>query len=414
MPSNALRLAVAVFISVILSLSPFGVTPRALAQDAPAPAASDDESIPAATDVLNRAKRGKRENRETEGREKPKTCKQAQQIAQDACSGANAMAGLGPMGQQMMSQAQQQQQQQQPQPAPGSQQSGQQQQSGQAQACKTAAMIGGLTSLISSLMAMGCTAASGDCDEICKDDPNAYCGGGPQAGAQLLAAALGALGAAMQAKQCKQNFAQATPTPGMDCSNPTFAAQSIQCICQADPKNRMCTGIEQFPGGLVSTNGDMGPVGPGAPDDGLGNLGDPNGFGVDPGKPAGAMGSATADGGGGGGPQAARGAGFKDSGGGGGYEEPQKASVIQGVSGGAGGGGGGSGPGPGGRDGNGGGREGQGNLDLSKYLPKAKTQNLGGMSISSKDGITGPMGPTLFEKVSNQYQQQKPNMIQDK
>jgi hypothetical protein len=43
-----------------------------------------------------------------------------------------------------------------------------------------------------------------------------------------------------------------------------------------------------------------------------------------------------------------------------------------------------------------------------------KTRGIAGMSIPSSDGVTGPMGPTLWEKVSNQYKRQQTNLIQDK
>jgi hypothetical protein len=38
------------------------------------------------------------------------------------------------------------------------------------------------------------------------------------------------------------------------------------------------------------------------------------------------------------------------------------------------------------------------------------------MSVPAKDGVTGPMGPSLWEKASRQYQEQvqKQNVILDK
>lgn len=96
-------------------------------------------------------------------------------------------------------------------------------------------------------------------------------------------------------------------------------------------------------------------------------------------------------------------------------------NVITGLS--SGGGGGGVG-GPGGY-GRGGGGRGNGDkeagmlskFNLKKFLPKRgdyKNRGLAGMSVQSADGITGPMGPSLFEKVSNQYQLQKGRLIQDR
>lgn len=54
-------------------------------------------------------------------------------------------------------------------------------------------------------------------------------------------------------------------------------------------------------------------------------------------------------------------------------------------------------------------------FDLKKYLPKTARANRGlaGMTIPSTDGVTGPMGPSLWEKVSNRYQAVKSSLIQD-
>ena len=95
--------------------------------------------------------------------------------------------------------------------------------------------------------------------------------------------------------------------------------------------------------------------------------------------------------------------------------------MITGQSGGSGGGAGGgfaatSGGGGGGSKGSsdsGGG--GGGGFNLSKYLPgQYKGRGLAGMSIEAKDGVTGPMGPSIWEKVSTQYQNQKSSLYQDR
>ena len=93
--------------------------------------------------------------------------------------------------------------------------------------------------------------------------------------------------------------------------------------------------------------------------------------------------------------------------------------MITGHSGGGGGGlagGGGGGGSGGGYGGGGGGNAGADKIDLSQWLPKGKYKalNIGGMSIKPYDGITGPMGPSIWEKVSNQYQQQKPRLIPER
>lgn len=355
------------------------------------------------------------ESKYTKDREKPKSCKAAQKEAMAACSDPYSMAGLGPMGQQAMTQAQQQQQQMNnaagQSPTMG----------GSAAACQMAAIMNGLQALMAGLKGVGCTAATKDCEEACKNDPDAYCGNGDSAGAAAaLGSIFGLLGAMAGAQACKQMMAQATPTPpAMDCTNPAYAQNNIMCICQADPKNPLCVQREQFPSGLTTTLGDMGPATPSfSDDDMLMDDGSPA-LALD-GKPSVAKGSQTADGGGGAGPQGGRGGFYNPNAerGGGQPRSNIDKNVIQGLaagSGGASGGLGGGAGGGGGGGGKGGGGDGEGErFDLSKFLPKAKTRGLAGMSITSQDGITGPMGPSLWEKVSKQYQLQRQNMIQDR
>jgi hypothetical protein len=83
-------------------------------------------------------------------------------------------------------------------------------------------------------------------------------------------------------------------------------------------------------------------------------------------------------------------------------------NVIQGQSGGnsglmsPGGVGGGGGPGP--RGGSAFDR-----FNLSKFLPQGKdfkARGLGGMSIPAVDGVTGPTGLSIWEKATQQYQEQ--------
>lgn len=354
------------------------------------------------------------ESKYSKDREKPKSCKAAQKEAMAACSDPYSMAGLGPMGQQAMTQAQQQQQQM-------NNTAGQNpNMGGSAGACEMAAIMNGLQALMAGLKGVGCTAATKDCEEACKDDKDAYCGNGDSAGAAAaLGSIFGLLGAMAMANSCKKMMAQATPTPtpGMDCSNPAYAQTNIMCICQADPKNAMCVQREQFPSGLTTTLGDMGPASPTFSDDSFTD--DGTGVPKFDGKPSVAKGSQTAEGSGGGGPQGGRGGFYNGAGDRGGpARSTVDKNVIQGLaagSGGAGGGYGGGAGGGGGGGGKGGGGEGEGErFDLSKFLPKAKTRGLAGMSITSQDGITGPMGPSIWEKVSNQYQLQRQNMIQDR
>lgn len=123
------------------------------------------------------------------------------------------------------------------------------------------------------------------------------------------------------------------------------------------------------------------------------------------------------DGGGGGGGMGGggKGAGLNGADQGGDPRSNVPTNVITGQGGGSGGGGGGFGGGGGGAGG-GGRTKGDygGRFNLKDFLPKGASRNIAGMSISAKDGITGPLGPSIFEKVTNQYQLQKRNMIQDR
>ena len=57
-------------------------------------------------------------------------------------------------------------------------------------------------------------------------------------------------------------------------------------------------------------------------------------------------------------------------------------------------------------------------FNLKNFLPgsKYKTRGIAGMSVKSVDGITGPTGPSLWEKATRQYQEQiqKKNVIVDR
>lgn len=207
--------------------------------------------------------------------------------------------------------------------------------------------------------------------------------------------------------------------PATDCSNPEYAKNSVMCICQNDPKNRMCTEAEPFGSGIVTTNAPMGPAsptGPGLndpiPGDGL-SLGQ-----INAGRPKTASGSSSIEGGASGG--MGRGGGLQAINGSGDASGPvaQPPNVILGVSSSQGGGGGGGGGYSGGSGGTGfGGRgptsDGSG-FNIANALPRHPRRLVTGMTIPSRDGVTSPLGPTLFEKVSNQYQIQKRNLIQDR
>ncbi|HRK06200.1 MAG TPA: hypothetical protein PLZ57_00405 [Pseudobdellovibrionaceae bacterium] len=213
------------------------------------------------------------------------------------------------------------------------------------------------------------------------------------------------------------------PTPS-DCTDPNN--QSLTCFC-ARPENAskaMCGGgnpgvtpggVQAPPGGNPGGNVPYSPVdptNPGAtnPFDGLGGKG-------------GAGGGDSQGSGGGGAPG---GGGLSSLGGestGAFGANGDRGSAIGGVSSGnnagsgghAGGGGGGGGSGGAGRSDDGGFLS---KLNLKKLLPgdKYKNRGLAGMNGTAKDGITGPMGPSLWEKATRQYQEQiqKQNVITDR
>jgi len=214
------------------------------------------------------------------------------------------------------------------------------------------------------------------------------------------------------------------PTPGIrDCSDPKVAQSDINCICMNDPNNQVCK--TSNPAGVFGTGGSA-VGGVGTPTGGIANNGDlpddgqivENGPGSKP--TTGSQTSGDNGGGGLGGGGAGGGMGGFGSEGAPGPSDINK-NVITGQSGGSGGGssggfaatsgGGGGGKGGGSGDGAGGG---YGGFNLNKFLPKDAKRGLAGMSIEAKDGVTGPMGPSIWEKVSNQYQNQKNSLYQDR
>lgn len=213
------------------------------------------------------------------------------------------------------------------------------------------------------------------------------------------------------------------PTPS-DCTDPNN--QSLTCFC-ARPENStkaMCGGGNPgvTPGGGVQTppGGNPGGNVPYSP-------ADPNNPGaVNPleglqGKSNGSGGDTQGSGGGG----APGGGGLSSLGGesaGAFGANGDRGSAVGGVSGGNPAGAGGHAGGGGGGNGGGGGRNDDGGLlsklNLKKFLPgdKYKNRGLAGMAGPAKDGITGPMGPSLWEKATRQYQEQiqKQNVIMDR
>lgn len=237
----------------------------------------------------------------------------------------------------------------------------------------------------------------------------------------------------LQNNQCaKQMSASAfTPAPGFspiaynppstDCSDPNN--QTLACFCEkaANKTTPMCSGFNPTAGSGAS------PFGPNA--GGAGTPYSPNivrdGGDLDP--MAGAMGQGKPGSGGrdpsDGGASAPGHGGLASMGGdgdgGGGAADPR--SVITGTAGGQGGGLSTGGGGAGGGLAKNNGPKASSLLDrfnLKRFLPgsKYKARGVAGMSVKSVDGITGPMGPSIWEKATKQYQEQiqKQNVILDR
>lgn len=242
------------------------------------------------------------------------------------------------------------------------------------------------------------------------------------------------LGNFAQAKQCQNELAAFAAPPPLatlppvaaigDCSDP--ANQSLACFCTrpANAASAMCAGFAGGGGGgggtTTTPNGSTiaSPVGGSVADATDGNTADP--FAI-PKKEGGGDGKGMGDGGSG----APGGSGLSALGseGGGSGGPGDSRSAITGTSGGNGSGLGSAGGGGGGgglsRNNGGGAKDGFfDKFNLRKFLPgsKYKTRGIAGMSVKSVDGITGPMGPSLFEKATRQYQEQiqKQNVILDK
>jgi hypothetical protein len=216
----------------------------------------------------------------------------------------------------------------------------------------------------------------------------------------------------------------AMPTPTQlttaagDCSDPSFAATSVVCICKSNPSDPLCGGgsvtATAGTGGLAT--GGISSPGIGNPsDDGDGSLIDTSAVKSNPegGKQVGGSGGS------GGGGVASGGGGLNPDGGGYDGTSGINKDVITGQSSSSGGlsaAGGGGGVGGMGRPGGGSGSGGGSGFNLSKYLPKNmfKNRGLAGMTVPAQDGVTGPLGPSIWEKVHTRYEDKKSGLILDK
>lgn len=214
----------------------------------------------------------------------------------------------------------------------------------------------------------------------------------------------------------------------VDCTDPQQARLNPICICQSEESklnNPLCQQIKlrrdddsnnNFPGyGGLESPYRGGGLGAGSLEDLLGeDQGLNEHLNIDPTK----TGAAAKVPLGGGGP-AAGGAGNpfgSKSESGGVPEGPFNTDILKGTTGGRGGGGDyGGGGGGGGSFNYSDNKSGKGEadkFDLSKYLPKKDfKRGLAGVASASADGITGPNGPTIWEKVSRRYRVKAPALI---
>ena len=242
--------------------------------------------------------------------------------------------------------------------------------------------------------------------------------------AQMMQAAAAMLQALASLEAMSQTSPTATPE---DCTNPSFALTNQVCICSTPgsvayaPKSTICNNTSQAGAGPMMDA----QTGPMTPTDSGGNIGTgDNGMNASVSAPVKGQGGTTPEAGGGGG-----GGGGPTGGGrlGNGNPDPTGVapsnvdkSVITGQAGGSGGGApGGGGGGVGALSGHTGSGGGVGAFDIGKFLPAKKdykNRGLASVGFQAKDGITGAMGPSIWEKVANQYQQQKAkqNLILDK
>lgn len=322
-----------------------------------------------------------------------------------------------------------------------------------AEACTVAANVSKKQAILSGVMAASCQIAMGRCTSACvitnPDDPNAdewakksaecdsyqnYVYKNGLAAAQQLATAKASSDCADQVT------AAAIPTPpplspilpiapqvGMlDCGNTAFSnANPLKCYCQSNASDPKCANGSSGAGGSGShsaRSGDNSGGGAGLSIPETAGSGNPT-----VGAP---IGSTAANNGGGSSGSGGGGAFGGPSGGGGvaaaGVAEdgappggaPNGGSIFGGFGSGQGGfsyGRGGAGAGEGG--GNAASRMFKSlaaKLNLNKIMPKRNdylNRSVAGMSGTSRDGITGPNGPSIWEKVSRRYQIKKGEML---
>lgn len=249
----------------------------------------------------------------------------------------------------------------------------------------------------------------------------------------MMMSAMQSMGNFATSKQCQADAAAlaaavptyspiAMPTIG-DCTDPNNQSLTCYCTKEANKSSVMCAGFTS--GGVAGTSTTTTPNGTSVATPYSSSVADltDSGNTADPFAGQNKKNSGGPSGQGDGGSGAPGGGGLSslasEGGGSGGTGDGR--SAITGTSGGngtlgsAGGGGGGGLARNNGTAGSGGSL--MDKFNLKNFLPgsKYKTRGIAGMSVKSVDGITGPTGPSLWEKATRQYQEQiqKQNVILD-
>jgi hypothetical protein len=242
---------------------------------------------------------------------------------------------------------------------------------------------------------------------------SSQCKGSSDASMMLMVLEMNGLSSASSsAEDCAGKLATATavPTPvaAVDCTNATVAVSNSVCICQADPSNAICgtTSVASTTSGVsTSTAASNHPF---VADSTLSSGGVPT---TAPTAAAAQTGTNQVSGGGGSGLSGGSGSSGPSGSSDGTTQNANgiDKNVITGQSNG-GGSGAASGLSASGSSGAGSGKNSSGgseknnDVNFKALLPKKKDylgRGLAGMTVQAVDGITGPFGPSLFEKVSN-------------
>lgn len=317
--------------------------------------------------------------------------------------------------------------------------------------CKTQADISKVMTAINGIKGAACATMVSKCESICGAEAANYmaqnqterakvaktakgtCASYTPQVAMMMMSAMQSMGNFAANKQCQADAAAlagpaptyspiAMPTIG-DCSDPKN--QSLTCYCEkeANKKSVMCAGFTG--GGVVGGTTTTTPNGTSVATPYASTISDLDSENTtDPFAPQNKNRNGGPGGQGDGGSGAPGGGGLSalasEGGGSGGSGDGR--SAITGTSGNSSGGLGSAGGGGGGgglarNNGSSGGGSLMDRFNLKNFLPgsKYKTRGIAGMSVKSVDGITGPTGPSIWEKATRQYQEQiqKQNVLLD-